>query len=193
MTINAIASSASSSTSANYGLTNLLKSSASTQSSSELSEEEKDYDTDNDGQLSATEKAAMLEAQGTQKLLERKRHEKPSGANTDQVDISREGLKMMQNPPSGPPPDVNEMSDDELKSMLSDMKDKRGQLPKELSQYNEVETEDLSSEDLEEIRKIMTEMQEKRAANMNGSMDNNQQRLMNETLSEYKKYSVAMV
>ena len=79
MAINAIDSSI------NAALTMNVGTSASASTASELTAAEKMYDLNNDGVLSATEKAAMLEAG---------KNSNSSDAKSDSVNISQEALKM---------------------------------------------------------------------------------------------------
>lgn len=198
MTINMTTNDSASTSSMDYsslkisGASSSANSQALTSSTSELSEEEKKYDVDGDGTLSITEKAAYLEAQAKQKELESvSKYTKSEDAAT--LSISDEGLKLqklgrpersMQGAPHGQPPNINEMSDDDLKSMLSEMKNRNGQLPKELSSYNDADIENLSDEDMSNIREAMTQMAERR----NGQSGNGQLSLVNKAITEYNKF-----
>ena len=79
MTINAMDSSISAALTMNVGT------GASASTASELTAAEKMYDLNNDGVLSATEKAAMLEAS---------KNSNSSDTKSDSVSISKEALKM---------------------------------------------------------------------------------------------------
>lgn len=170
-------------------LNTLLSSSSSSSSSSStsLTEDEKNYDVNNDGVLSSTEKVAMLESQLKEKMMEASTKYSASTQGTDTAEISQEGMRMHR---QGPPPNVEDMSDEDLKNMLDKMKERGGQLPKELNNYNETATEDLTEEDLSNIRQIMTEMQESFQSKMESVAQNPMQRRMNEAITMYQNFSV---
>ncbi len=68
--------------------------SSSSSSSSELSKEEQVYDTDGDGVLSATEQAAMLEAQAKEKEAEALKNTRITQSEAASLEISQEGYSL---------------------------------------------------------------------------------------------------
>lgn len=140
MTINATATSSNALSVTNNNAANSLRSTSSSvsTSSSELAEDEKKYDLDNDGTLSITEKAAMDEAKSKAQILEAGKSNNSSVSDSFSLSISQEGLKMQKQAPPEPP----------TAEMLAKMKGRA-----------------------------------------NPPAQNEEQKLMNDAISEYKKFS----
>ena len=86
--------------------------SAGATSVSDLTEEEKKYDADNDGVLSATEKMAMYAAQAAANTSKASQNGSSLNSGADTVSISKEGWQKLAEAQANPPEKENDETDD---------------------------------------------------------------------------------